>query len=188
MADLPQMSETPQTRIGAIFRQERKKLVRLVRWKLSEISSSDAEDMVQDVIHSILSRGDMVRQIEDLAGYLYRSLSNRIIDHQRRPVREVPLELPDSVQDHALRLVFEPVSTELDPEQQMIREQMRQQLTEALNQLPPRDRQLWMETEIHGRSFKELASKWHEPVGTLLSRKSRAGKRLRELLRAQRSD
>jgi DNA-directed RNA polymerase specialized sigma24 family protein len=35
---------------------------------------------------------------------------------------------------------------------------------------------------MDGRSFQELAEEWDEPLGTLLSRKSRAKARLREML------
>lgn len=191
MNDPPQMreqQEATQSRIAAIFRQEREKLVRLVRWKFEEFSNSDAEDLVQDVMHSILRRGDMVRQIEDLAGYLYRSLANRIIDQKRKPARELPLEVPDNEEDGMLRLAFEPVSENLNPEQHSMQRQLHERLQAALAKLSPLDRAIWIETEIHGRSFKELSEEWQEPIGTLLSRKSRSGKRLRTMLCAERRD
>jgi DNA-directed RNA polymerase specialized sigma24 family protein len=37
-------------------------------------------------------------------------------------------------------------------------------------------------TELDDYTFKELAEKWNEPIGTLLSRKSRAAKALRKAL------
>jgi DNA-directed RNA polymerase specialized sigma24 family protein len=49
--------------------------------------------------------------------------------------------------------------------------------------LEPKQRAVWIATEIEGYTFKELAAKWEEPIGTLLSRKSRATKILRKLLK-----
>jgi DNA-directed RNA polymerase specialized sigma24 family protein len=37
-------------------------------------------------------------------------------------------------------------------------------------------------TEIDGFTFRDLAEEWNEPIGTLLSRKSRAAAKLRQLL------
>jgi DNA-directed RNA polymerase specialized sigma24 family protein len=37
-------------------------------------------------------------------------------------------------------------------------------------------------TELKGKSFRDLSEEWGEPIGTLLSRKSRAVKTLKKLL------
>ena len=41
---------------------------------------------------------------------------------------------------------------------------------------------MWLATEIDGFTFRDLAEDWDEPIGTLLSRKSRAVAKLRQLL------
>jgi RNA polymerase sigma factor (sigma-70 family) len=55
-------------------------------------------------------------------------------------------------------------------------------LTEAIGKLEPRQRAILIATELKGESFRELSEAWGEPIGTLLSRKSRAVKALRQLM------
>ena len=61
--------------------------------------------------------------------------------------------------------------------------ELREKLLWAVGRLSPLERALWIATTIEGRGFGELAREWDEPIGTLLSRKSRANARLRELLK-----
>ena len=62
------------------------------------------------------------------------------------------------------------------------RREFRRELVEALDSLPPRQRAVFVATELGGQTFKDLSIQWNEPIGTLLSRKCRAVKALRETL------
>lgn len=55
-------------------------------------------------------------------------------------------------------------------------------LEEALELLDEKSRLVFVETELFGKSYKELAEATGEPIGTLLSRKSRAVKKLSIIL------
>ncbi len=57
------------------------------------------------------------------------------------------------------------------------------ELVEALEELPPDQREIFVAHEVEGRSFKELADETGLGVNTLLSRKRYAVLQLRELLR-----
>jgi DNA-directed RNA polymerase specialized sigma24 family protein len=82
---------------------------------------------------------------------------------------------------HAPRAI-QPEHDGPDPEQAYHQIQLREQLRVAIGRLSAKERSVWVAIEIEGRSFRELADAWGEPIGTLLSRKSRATARLRELL------
>jgi RNA polymerase sigma factor (sigma-70 family) len=182
------MSAEPAERqhgVAEIFSREKTRLIQAVRRRLFDVSLADAEDLVQDVFYNVLRRGDLVEQVENLTAYVYRALANRITDHRRAPSRERPLEEESDPGENLLRRALEPVDPDLDPEELLQRKQLREEIRLALEQLGPRDRDIWIATEIEGRTFKELAEEWEEPIGTLLSRKSRAGKLLRSLLAAQ---
>lgn len=178
----------PQRGIAEVFSREKSRLVQSVRRRLFGVSLADAEDLVQDVFYNVLRRGDLVGQVENLTAYVYRALANRITDHRRTPSRETSLERDRDSGDDLLRRAMEPVDPELDPEELLQRKQVREEIRQALEQLSSRYRDIWIATEIEGRSFKDLAEEWREPVGTLLSRKSRAGKLLRALLAERRKD
>jgi RNA polymerase sigma factor (sigma-70 family) len=53
---------------------------------------------------------------------------------------------------------------------------------DAIEDLPEAQREVLVATELEGRSFKELADEWNIPIGTLLARKHRAIRALRETL------
>jgi RNA polymerase sigma-70 factor (ECF subfamily) len=60
------------------------------------------------------------------------------------------------------------------------REERIQQLREALNRLPNESREILALREIEGWSYERLASALKVPLGTVMSRLSRARQRLRE--------
>jgi DNA-directed RNA polymerase specialized sigma24 family protein len=65
---------------------EYQKLVNCVRMNLDDrYDDASPEDIVQDVALSLVSRLNPDTQIGNLAGYIYRSLKNRIIDYRISP-------------------------------------------------------------------------------------------------------
>jgi len=145
------------------------RLVGYVRAWISDTADRDAEDVVQDVIERLFERADVTEPVADLSAYLYRSLRNKVIDLYRKPKRAA--ELPEDLSD----IRFE-ASAEMD------RDEARETLFEAIDELPPAQREVLVATELEGRSFKELAEEWETPIGTLLARKHRAIRALKETL------
>lgn len=180
---MPLGPDAGRNRLAEIFSRERARLLQVVRRRLFDVSITDAEDLVQDVFHNILRRADLIEQIENSTGYVYQSLTNRITDRRRTPPREILLSQDDGSGDDPLQRALEPASPDLDPEELLRRKQLREEIRRALDALAPPDRAIWIETEIEGRSYREIAAETGEPVGTLLSRKSWAAKLLRAHLR-----
>jgi len=100
-------SEQQRWRLGQIFVAERARLLRAVRRKLFDVSTTDAEDLVSDVFYSVLRRGDFVAQVENLTAYVYRALANRIAEYRRTPHREQSLEQAGDRGDDPLRRLAE---------------------------------------------------------------------------------
>jgi RNA polymerase sigma-70 factor (ECF subfamily) len=61
-------------------------------------------------------------------------------------------------------------------------EKRKQQLQEALTKLPPDFREVLVLYEFEGWSYKEMASALNVPIGTVMSRLSRARRRLQEAI------
>ena len=61
---------------------------------------------------------------------------------------------------------------------------MRETLAEVLDRLPPEFREVIVLRELEGLSYKEISEVADVPVGTVMSRLSRARKRLQEALSA----
>ncbi|MFI5369489.1 MAG: RNA polymerase sigma factor [Spirochaetia bacterium] len=162
-------AETQKKRIASLIATEWTRLVGYVRAWISDTADRDAEDVVQDVIERLFEKADVTEPVADLSAYLYRSLRNKVIDLYRKPRRAA--ELPEDLSD----IRFE-ASAEMD------REEARETLFEAIDELPPAQREVLVATELEGRSFKELAEEWETPIGTLLARKHRAIRALKETL------
>lgn len=150
-------------KLTAALRQDYGRLVGFVKSRLSSsIQDHDPEDVLSDVVLNLLERADLLTEIENVTAYLFTALGHRIIDLFRRN-RESPMPEQDDSQA--------PENTE----QQLI-------LKQALSLLSTAERAVWLAIELDGFTFQELAERWGEPIGTLLSRKSRATKSLRRVL------
>ncbi len=162
-------AETQKSRIAGFIATEWNRLVGYVRAWIADTADRDAEDIVQDVLERMFEKADVSEPIADLSAYLYRSLRNRVIDLYRAPKRSA--ELPEELTD--LRF---------DVGEALEREEASQAMFEAIEDLPEAQREVLVATELEGRSFKELAEEWDVPIGTLLARKHRAIRALRETL------
>lgn len=177
-------SDEGKSRIAEILARERSRFLRFVRRQVTELSSTDAEDILSDVTYKLLSRADIADQVENLTAYIYRSLANRIVDQRRRNVPVTAIDSSEGSEEPH----FELKDKQPLPDQRLEHKELRRRLHEAISQLTPRERAVWIATEIDGRSYRDLAEEWDEPIGTLLSLKSRATARLRTFLADYRSN
>jgi len=162
------------------FTRDGEKLIRFVKSRVRRISEMDAEDIVADVMLGLVSRMETNGPVENLAAYAYRSVRNRIADYERSRVKETSLDgMAD--EDGGLPLLSLLVAENEEPFDAEERAARLHRLTDAIGKLEPRQRAVLIATELKGQSFRELAEVWNEPIGTLLSRKSRAVKSLRRL-------
>lgn len=172
-----------QNEFVSVVKKEQPKLLRYVRQKLIGISDMDAEDIVADVLFNVYNRITTDNQVENLAAYLYQSVKHKIWDRFRQ--RETPLSLNALDRDTGLPWGENLIDLASDVASQVEKKEFILRVKSALLQLDPKQRAVWIATELDGYSFKELSIKWGEPIGTLLSRKSRATQALRKLLQEE---
>ena len=164
-----------------IIANERNRFLQYVKRKITDISDMDAEDIVADVIFNVYNKVDIQYHIENVLAYMYRSIQNRMTDHLRHSSRQISLDKIDEVS--GVTILETLIDTHADIEMKLQKEQLQEQLGAAMMKLDPKQRAVWIATEIEGYTFKELSAKWGEPIGTLLSRKSRAAKVLKMILK-----
>jgi RNA polymerase sigma factor (sigma-70 family) len=94
------------------------------------------------------------------------------------------VSLPRDENDDLLPVNLEDVLYDPDdtPDSAYIRSIIRDELEDALEELPAKQREVFVMHEIEGRPFKEIAELTGDPVNTLLSRKRYAVLFLRERL------
>jgi len=165
--------------------EEKNKFYAYIRGKIRGIFQMDVEDIIGDVILNIFVKSDITIYVENFNAYIYKSINNKIIDYQRKSHNLASLEsfieedimLMEMIPDHRSNV-----------ENEMKRKEMRIRLYQAIDSLEPKQRAVWIATEIEGCSFRELSDLWDEPIGTLLSRKSRAAKVLQKKLEDIKND
>ena len=175
------MDSNQKSKLFEFFTAESRSLKRYVTGKLHHFSEADAEDIIGDVMLKLFTRTPPSGPLDNPAGYVYRALNNKIIDYQRTQHRTISLEncLDEDGELNLMTLLSDGAP---GPEQEAERREFMRRFRSAVDTLEPKQRAVFIATEMDGKSFKELSERWDEPIGTLLSRKSRAVKTLRNLL------
>jgi RNA polymerase sigma factor (sigma-70 family) len=164
--------------IETVFRREREGLAEFIRRRVR--NATDAEDILQDVFQQFALWYDEPLSIVDIGAWLFKVARNKIIDSYRKRRRNGEL-----TGNSGGEMTDEEVRTDATdgPDQLFLRSAIWEQLSEALDELPPAQREVFVMNELEGRSFREIAEITGAPLNTLLSRKRYAVLYLRERLR-----
>jgi RNA polymerase sigma factor (sigma-70 family) len=164
----------PDEQLTDVVNRERSRLRSFIRRRVPD--PRDAEDILQDVFHALVEANRLLMPIDHVTGWLFRVARNRITDlfRQRRP--------------EMLRVDDLLPSPDAGPEAEYARAAMLEALEQAIAELPPEQRDVFIGHELEGRSFKEMAAESGVGINTLLSRKRYAVLRLRERLRGTYDD
>jgi RNA polymerase sigma factor (sigma-70 family) len=177
----PSVTTEQDRKISAAVRREGGRLRNFIRRRV--LDAAEAEDILQEVLYELVAAHRLMQPIEQAGAWLMRVARNRIIDRFRKK-RAEPFSnssiLVDEDDDGALEDLLP--SIEAGPEGEAIRQVLLEQVEEALDELPPEQRAVFIAHELEGASFKELSARWSVSVNTLLSRKRYAVLALREQL------
>lgn len=175
------MDQKERSRLFAFFAAEGRNLRRYVSRRLRDFSEADAEDIIGDVMLRMVTRAEVSGPLANPVGYVYRALNNRITDFRRAQGRTVSLDrcLDEDGELSLMALVSDQAP---GPEDEAEKRAFMRRFGEALGRLEPRQRAVFIATEMNEETFRALSERWHEPIGTLLSRKSRAVQALRKML------
>jgi RNA polymerase sigma factor (sigma-70 family) len=126
-----------------------------------------------------------MKPVETAGAWLFRVARNRIIDRfrKKKPTTMGDLTLESEEGELLFMEEFLP-SPNAGPEAAYARTLLIEELESALEELPEEQRRVFIEHEIEGRSFKELAAETGVSINTLLSRKRYAVLHLRQRLQS----
>ena len=143
----------------------------LARWLVG--NPHDAEDVVQESFTRAFQAVDRFRG-GDARTWLLTIVRNTAVNflERRRPRLEVAWS------EH----LPEPVDRAADPETALVNRARRDRVRGAIEQLPAEYRETLVLREIEGLSYKEIAAVLGVPMGTVMSRLSRARNLLLEEL------
>lgn len=145
----------------------------------------DAEDILQEVFYQLTEADRLMKPIDQVAAWLFTVARNRITDLYRKKKPDLLEEYysndeDDEVVEELGKLLVDKDDT---PDTQYIRSLVWEELSYALEELPPEQREVFEMTEFKGMSFNEIARLTGKPVNTLISRKRYAVLFLRERLK-----
>jgi RNA polymerase sigma factor (sigma-70 family) len=185
---IPQpMSAAQEESIRQTVKKERKRLFDFIRRRVP--NEADAEDILQDVFYQLVSSTQLDDPIEKVASWLFKVAGNKIIDwyRKRKPVSldEQRVSSPEDEEGNSESLGLEDflLDSNGDAADEYTRSIVWTALEEALAELPPAQRDVFVWHELEDKSFKEIAEMTGDSVNTLLSRKRYAVLFLRERLR-----
>lgn len=154
-------------------------------------NAKDAEDLVQDIFLRAFEKFDQYEQGTNLKAWLHRIMINRFINlYRRKKLRnesasfeEVEPMLPDD--SAALRSDYSgarAIETVLnDP---AFRESLDERLKNALDSLPVDYRDVLVMNVVMELPYKDIAGALEIPIGTVMSRLSRAKSMMRDRVRS----
>jgi len=139
---------------------------------------SDAEDLVQETFAKALRGFRSFETGTNLRAWMYRILRNTFMTSRSGLAAQKTGWLEDEDAEKTEELTAHAET----PERLLLREESRQQVLEALAALGVGDREILLLCEVEELSYREIAQVLDVPMGTVMSRLSRARARLRRAL------
>jgi RNA polymerase sigma factor (sigma-70 family) len=183
-APVPVPTSERDINLAATVARERSRLGTFIRRRVRD--PMEAEDLLQDVLEELVEAYRLPEPLEQASAWLFRVARNRIIDRFRRNRRRQSTDLKGATDesDENHRLNLELPGLDQGPEALYARSTVLEALQGALDELPPEQREVFVEHELEGRSFKLMAETSGVPLNTLLARKRSAVLHMRRRLQA----
>ena len=172
----------PERSLVEVIEAETGRLQNFLRSRVPD--RRDVEDILQDVFYELVLAYRATEKIENVGAWLFRVARNRVTDlfRRRRPESAARLRPPPATRVPSLEDLLP--SPDAGPEAAYARSVLLEELADALDELPPEQRWVFLAHETEGRSFQELAAETGVSINTLLSRKRYAVLHLRRRLAA----
>jgi RNA polymerase sigma-70 factor (ECF subfamily) len=148
-------------------------LYNFARWLTHD--TAEAEDLVQETFTKALRGFSSFQVGTNFRAWMYRILRNSFLSSRTGLKTIIPLDGEND--DFVL-----PAETST-PESVLIEQSDRDTVQQALRELPVPFREILLLCEVEEMSYQEISETLVIPIGTVMSRLSRARKRLRDLLR-----
>ena len=155
-------------KLNAFFGEEYDRLKSYVHSRISDTADRDAEDLIQDVALKLFTMSESSSPIENVAGFVYHAIRNKIIDTMRTRKPN------SSIQDESELKLVEFAELFYGSSDNEYSERMKSALVQAISELKPHYKHVIIAIDFEGFSYKELSQKNGIAEGTLMSRRHRA--------------
>jgi RNA polymerase sigma factor (sigma-70 family) len=156
-----------------------RRLLGFIKQRVS--GNEDAEDILQDVFYQFAGNTEPIEQV---GSWLFAVARNKITDKYRKqklPLADDVFGIVESDEENFdWREML--LASDANPETEYLRNLFWEELKTALEELPEEQKAVFIQNEIEGVAFKDIAEKTGLSVATLISRKRYAVLHLRERL------
>ena len=158
-----------QLQLSAFFEEEYQALKGFVKSKIDNTTEIGAEDILQDVALKIFSRPENALPINNIPGFVYRTLKNKIIDTMRTKKERIHNE------EEELDQLWTAFTEQFyESEDHRYSKHLTNTLKKAISELKPAYQAIIVAVDFEGYSYREIARETGIPEGTLMSRRHRA--------------
>jgi RNA polymerase sigma-70 factor (ECF subfamily) len=135
-----------------------------------------ADDLVQETTLTALDKLDQLKDDTRLEAWLYRILNNCWLGYLRK--NRPTVDIDNMILDNGEQL----------PEQSLQQHQVSVRVRNAISRLPMGQRQVLTLVDLQELSYKEVSEALDIPIGTVMSRISRARQGLKEVLMSSKEE
>jgi len=168
-------------KIEKVYKDEYSKAISYIKRMIdSNLDDEEPEDIYHEVITKILEKSSITDSIENFTYYIFSSIKNKIIDYFRRKRnRKISLYSELYIDDTKVTLYDTIVDDVYNPDVLLERNEIFTEIYKAINELPYLQKEIFIQTEIENKSFREISKITGEPINTLIARKRYAIQKLR---------
>jgi RNA polymerase sigma-70 factor (ECF subfamily) len=116
----------------------------------------------------LFTSADRYSPINNVAGFVYRAIRNKIIDVLRSNRKKTEYYSQNEAKLNEFAALIYETSSDLYPEQ------MKEELKNAIITLKPNYKDIIIAIDFEGYTYKEIEQETGIPIGTLMSRRHRA--------------
>lgn len=148
-------------------------------------NAQEAEDLVQETMLKAFRFAHTYQSGTNLRAWLFRILNTSAINRYRKQATHpTPTSLPEGEDFYLYNRIRDLSGQELTQgaDEEVLSQYLDEDVYQALNNLPPNFRMAVILADIEGLSYKEIADVLQIPIGTVMSRISRARRQLQKSL------
>src|SRR6202162_3096991 len=148
-------------------------------------NQQEAEDLVQETMLKAFRFAHTYQRGTNLRAWLFRILNTSAINRYRKQASHpATTSLPEGEDFYLYNRIKDLSGQELSvgAEEEVLAQYLDDDVYQALNDLPPNFRMAVVLADIEGLSYKEIAEALQIPIGTVMSRISRARRQLQQSL------
>ncbi|MEO8862573.1 MAG: sigma-70 family RNA polymerase sigma factor [Ginsengibacter sp.] len=173
------MAADQRNNVTQTIKEYSRRLLGFIKQRVS--GNEDAEDILQDVFYQFAGNTE---PIERVGSWLFTVARNKITDSYRKQKLPLADDVFGSIETDEESFDWKEMflASDTNPETEFLRNLFWEELQLALDELPAEQKNVFIQNEIDGISFKDISAKTNVNVATLISRKRYAVLHLRERL------